>query len=258
MWGSLLGLAFLVAINPVLLAVILLMISRPRPVQNLAAYWVGGMIVYLSCLLIPLMLLHLIPAFASFSQEMTVPATSANASARHIQLGMGMLMLVIAAVITARSFARRRAYAPTPSGSGSTPAATSPLGALSAAADKDGSAIRRLLGRLEKAWDDGSLWVAFVFGLLGLPPPFLVLFVGTTIVSSAAGIGTQILAVIVFVIAVFSVVEIALLSYVVAPAKTQAILQPLHDWMLVHRRHVLVAIFTLVGVFTVAKGIGIF
>jgi hypothetical protein len=255
-WSSLLGLAFLVAINPVLLAVILLMISRPRPVQNLLAYWSGGMIVYLSCLLIPLIVLHLIPAFSSFSHEMTVPATSASSTVRHIQVGMGVVMLLIAAVITVRSFARQRAYAPTPGGN--TPTATSPLGPLGDAAAEDGSAFRRLLGRLQNAWDNGSLWVAFVFGLLGLPPPFLVLFVGATIVASGAGIGTQIFAVIVFVVAVFSVIEIALLSYLLAPAKTQAKLQPLHDWALARRRQVLVAIFTVIGLFTVAKGIGIF
>jgi Sap, sulfolipid-1-addressing protein len=38
MWSSLPGLAFLMAINPVLLGVILLVISRPRPVQNLLAF----------------------------------------------------------------------------------------------------------------------------------------------------------------------------------------------------------------------------
>lgn len=255
MWSSLLGLAFLVAINPVLLAVILLMISRPRAVQNLLAYWVGGVIVYLACLLIPLIVLHQIPSFASYSQEMTVPATSASATARHINLGMGILMLSIAAVIAVRGFARQRAYAPTPSGASA--AAESPLGALGAAAAEDGSPIRRLLGRLQNAWDNGALWVAFVFGLLGLPPPFLVLFVGATIVASGAGIGMQVFAVIVFVVAVFSVVEIALLSYLVAPAKTEAMLQPLHGWMLAHRRHVLIAIFTMVGLFTVARGTGI-
>ena len=251
-----LGLAFLVAINPVLLAVILLMISRPRPVQSLLAYWAGGTFVYLACLLIPLILLHQIPAFSAFSHEMTVPATSASSTVRHIQLGMGVLMLVIAAVMTVRSFARQRAYVPTPGGN--TPTATSPLGPLGGAAADDGSAIRRLLGRLQNAWDDGSLWVAFVFGLLGLPPPFLVLFVGATIVASGAGIGTQVFAVIVFVVAVFSVIEIALLSYLFAPAKTQAILQPLHDWALARRRQVLIAIFTVIGLFTVGKGIGIF
>ncbi|MGV0607689.1 GAP family protein [Mycolicibacterium sp. XJ1904] len=256
MWSSLLGLAFLVAINPVLLAVILLMISRPRPVQNLLAYWLGGVTVYLSCLLIPLLVLHQIPAFASFSQEMTVPSTAANATSRHVQIGMGALMLLIAAVITVRAFARQRTYAPT--SSGNTPATTSPLGPLGTAADTGGSAIRRLLSRLQKAWDDGSLWVAFVFGLLGLPPPFLVLFVGATIAASGTGISTQVLAVIVFAITVFSVVEIAVLSYLIAPAKTQAILQPLHDRMLAHRRPVLIAIFTLVGLFTVARGLNIF
>lgn len=256
MWSSLLGLAFLVAVNPVLLAVILLMISRPRPVQSLLAYWAGGTVVYLLCLLIPLIVLHLTPAFASFSQDMTVPATSANYTVRHIQLGMGVLMLLIAAVIAVRSFARQREYVPIPDGD--TPTVTSPLGPLGGAAADDGRAIRRLLGRLQNAWDDGTLWVAFVFGLLGLPPPFLVLFVGTTIAASGTGLGTQVFAVIAFVVTVFSVIELTLVSYLLAPAKTQALLQPLHDWALARRRQVLVAIFTVIGLFTVAKGIGLF
>ena len=174
-WGSLLGLAFLVAVNPVLLAVILLMISRPRPVQNLLAYWVGGLIVNLAFLLIPLMVLHLIPTFSAFSEEMTVPATSASSTVRLIQIGMGVLMLSIAAVMAVRSLIRRHAHLPTSGRDASvlvlnsdTPSATSPLGPLGTAAAEGGSAIRRLLARLQNAWDNGSLWVAFVFGLLGL------------------------------------------------------------------------------------------
>ncbi|MBN7551540.1 GAP family protein, partial [Mycobacteroides abscessus subsp. abscessus] len=54
MWGLLLAMAIMFAVNPVLLAVIVLMISRPRPVQNLAAYWLGSMIVSLAGLLVPL------------------------------------------------------------------------------------------------------------------------------------------------------------------------------------------------------------
>jgi hypothetical protein len=42
MWGSVLVLALLAALNPVRLGLALLVISRPRPVQNLLAYWVGG------------------------------------------------------------------------------------------------------------------------------------------------------------------------------------------------------------------------
>ena len=45
MWGSVLGLALIAALHPFRLAIILLMVSRPRPVQNLLAYWVGSLAV---------------------------------------------------------------------------------------------------------------------------------------------------------------------------------------------------------------------
>jgi Sap-like sulfolipid-1-addressing protein len=166
-WGSVLGLAFLVAINPVLLAVILLMVSRPRPVQNLLAYWVGGLIVNGAYVLGPLMVLHLTPTFASFAQGLAAPATSGSSTVRHIQFGMGVLALSIAALMTVRFLARQRAHLSALVPDSNTPTAISPLGLAQNAATEGGSAIRRLLGRLQNAWDNGSLWVAFVFGLGG-------------------------------------------------------------------------------------------
>lgn len=262
-WGSLLGLAFLVAVNPVLLAVILLMISRPRPLQNLLAYWIGGLTVNLACLLIPLMVLDLTPTFSSFAQNMAGSAATPSPIARYIQLGIGVLALSIAALMTVRTRTRQRAHLRVSDGKTSVlvmesdSAISSPFGISADAAREGGSPIRRLLGRLQIAWENGSLWVAVVVGLLGLPPPLLVLFVDTTIVASGAPLGVQIGAVIAFVLAMFAVVEIALVSQLAAPAKTQAVLRPLHDWALAHRRHVLIAVFAVVGFFQLVKGAGI-
>ena len=58
MWNSVLVLAFLVALNPVRLGITLLVISRPRPVHNLLAYWVGSMMMGVPYMLGPLMALH--------------------------------------------------------------------------------------------------------------------------------------------------------------------------------------------------------
>ncbi|STZ74071.1 integral membrane protein [Mycolicibacterium fortuitum] len=80
-----------------------------------------------------------------------------------------------------------------------------------------GSAIRRLFGRLQRAWDSGALWVALVCGMGFLPGFPLVLFVATTVVSSGASTGTQIFAVILFVVAMFTVFEVAVVSHLIAP-----------------------------------------
>ena len=78
------------------------------------------------------------------------------------------------------------------------------------------------------------------------------------IVASGAAIGTQVIAAIAFVIGMFAVIEITLVSYLAAPAKTQAVLRPLHDWALAHRRQVVIAIFAVVGFLQLSKGMGIF
>lgn len=257
MWGSLLGMAIVMAFNPALLALILLVISRPRPVQNLLVCWIGCLTTNIPALLVPLMLLHRTPMFSPH-------APSASAAARHIQLGMGVLVLAVAALITLRFWARRRAQVPTPSGNTSTqvldsdgPGQISSPFAGVPEAKEGGSAIRRLFGRLQRAWDSGALWVALVCGMGFLPGFPLVLFVTTTVVSSEATVGTQIVAVVLFVVAMFTVFEVAVISHLVAPVRTQAVLQPVHDWALSNRRQVMIGIFIMIGLLQVVKGLGI-
>ncbi|MDV3129211.1 GAP family protein [Mycobacterium sp. 21AC1] len=249
--------AILMAFNPALLALILLVISRPRPVQNLLVCWIGCLTTNIPALLVPLMLLHRTPMFSP-------QAPAASAAARHIQLGMGVLVLAVAALITVRFWARRRAQVTAPSGNTPTQdlhsAEPSPIsspfaGVQDAAEGK--SMIRRLFGRLQKAWDSGALWVALVCGMGFLPGFPLVLFVATTVVSSGATVGTQIIAVILFVVAMFTVFEVAVVSHLVAPVRTQAVLQPVHDWALANRRQVMIGIFIMIGLLQVVKGLGI-
>jgi hypothetical protein len=102
------------------------------------------------------------------------------------------------------------------------------------------------------------LWVALVIGLLSGPPPSPLLYVLTTIATAGAAIGTQVSAVIAFVVVMLALVEIILVCYLAAPAKTQAVLGRLHDWVRPYRRQILITIFALAGVMLVAKGMGSF
>jgi hypothetical protein len=101
------------------------------------------------------------------------------------------------------------------------------------------------------------LWVALVFGMAYLPPPPLVFLVDTIVVGSGTAIGTQVVAVIAFIFVMLAVFEIVLFSYLVAPASTQAVLRPVHEWALVHRQHVLIVLFAGVGVWSLLIGVGI-
>lgn len=257
-WGLLLAMAIMFAVNPVLLAVIVLMISRPRPVQNLAAYWLGSMIVSLAGLLVPLAVLHVAPSFRSFVENMAVPGS--NVTTRVVNLGMGLLMLSIATLLAVRALCERThipvaaSNVPTVDSEKPRPI-TSPFGVSSNSGVAAGSIFRRVLRHLQIAWEQGALWVAFVFGLCGLPPPMLVIFVLTPVVASGSTIGTQIIAVIAFVFGMFTVAELTLICYLIAPARTIAVLQPLHDWALAHRRQMLITIFSIAGIIQVINGV---
>src|SRR5262249_20068547 len=119
---------------------------------------------------------------------------------------------------------------------------------------KGKSAIRRLPDCARNAWTNGSLWVALMIGLGSVPTPESVLCVLAIIVSSGAAIGTQVSAAIAFVVGMLAVVEVMLVCYLATPAKTHAAVRRLHDWVLAHRRQVLVAVCTAAGVLLVAQG----
>lgn len=257
-------LALLAGLNPVRLGIMLLVISRPRPVQNLLVYWVGCLIVSVLFLLVPLMVLHATPTFASFAKDLGTPATTANSTVRHIQIGIGVLALFIAVLMTVRLLARQRARLPTPAANTSTllldsntPTAISRLlGRAQDGSTEGGSAFRRLLGRAHNAWENGSLWVALVVGLLSGPGVDGSLYALAIIAPSGAAFGTQVSAAIAFVIVMLAIEEFALASYLVIPGKTQAVVQLLHDWALAHRQKLLVAIFAVGGAALVANGMG--
>jgi Sap, sulfolipid-1-addressing protein len=268
MWGSVVVLALPIALDPVRLGVNLLLVSRPRPAQNLLVYWAGCVLASVLLLLVPILVLHFTPTFSSFVHDLANPATTASSTVRQAQIVMGVLALSVAALLAARRWRRQRA--PLPSGDTGTSTlladhdAPNPISRLLTRGDagqqpdgRFGSGARRLLGRAQDAWESGALWVAFVIGFWAGPNPSLVIFALTTILTSGAAIGMQIAVAAAFVVETLAVVEIVLVSNLVSPAKTQAFLRVLHDWVRARRRQVLAAMLALIGVALVAQGTGI-
>ncbi|MCV7189794.1 GAP family protein [Mycolicibacterium thermoresistibile] len=279
MWSDVVGLALFVSLNPMLLALILLMISRPRPIPNLVAFWIGCLIVNIPVWLVPLMLLHLVPSFEAVARDLATP--SEQTGIQPLQLGTGVFCLLVATWIGVRLLRRRRVPEPAPAvagGAGSTlvldpdapgAAAGNDTAGAGAGADQPApgglrggyrnakAAVGRLVGRARQAWENGAVWVSMVFGLAYVPPPPLVLLVNTIIVASGAPIGTQVAAVLVFIIVMLAVFEIALLGYVFVPSRTEAILQPIHNWARDHRSQVLLILFAVVGTWQVVTASGL-
>nr|WP_322857905.1 GAP family protein [Mycobacterium shigaense]MEA1124400.1 GAP family protein [Mycobacterium shigaense] len=267
MWGSVLLLTLLAALDPARLSITLLLISRSRPVQNLLVYGVGGLTACIPTMVIPLTLLQATHTFGARGHDLANSTTSALV--RQIQIGTAVVVLSIAAVIVLRLRVRSRQRTLSSASSGNSSVLmldstsqspiSSPLGNIADPSTGGGSAIRRLRRRAEGAWTNGSVWVAFVVGLFtGGPPldglPFLLAIVA----ASGAAIGTMASALVVFVVGMFAVVEIVFVSHLVAPTKTQAVLGLLHDWALAHRPHLVAAIFTVLGISLAVRGFGIF
>jgi hypothetical protein len=251
------------ALDPLRIGLILLLITRPRPLQSLLAYWVGAMTVSVPYMLVPLTVLHVTPGFRPFAQHLAT-ATFTSSNVRHTQIGIGVVTLLIAALMAVRFRARQRAYLSTQGGTTSTPvpdsntptAISQPLGRAHDAQTGRHPLGHVLHGRARVAWDNGSSWVSVVIGLASGPPPLTVLLVLTTIVASGAAIGTQVSLALAWVVGMFAVVEIILVSHVAAPAKTEAVLRLLHNWILAYRRQVLIAMIAVIGVAMVAYGMG--
>ncbi len=244
MWSSVVVVGLLWALNPGVLGVIILLLSRPRGVQNLIAYWGGSVLVSVPLVLIPLLMLYFAPTSVTLAHDFATPTSSV---ARHTQIGMGVFTLAIAAAVVVRYLIRQRRSAPVsarPAARGDEPAGTESL-------------FRRLVRRAYRAWEDGSLWISFVFGMTLFPGPPVALFVVTSIAASGAGIGIQVVAAVAFVVLMLALVEVILVSYLAAPARTQQVLGPIHDWSRAYRMQIMTAILTVVGFWQLLRGLGV-
>jgi hypothetical protein len=269
-------LAFMLALDPLRLGLLLLVVTRPRPVQSLLVYWVGAMTAGVLYMLVPLIVLHVTPGFRSVAQHLASQAIFGSPTIRHIQFGMGVVTLLIAAQMAVRLRAGQHAYVATPADAPSplvaelnTPIAISqPLDRAPDAPTEGESPIlrlgaralgawHRLWGPAVGAWESESPRAALIVGLLSGPPPLTVLLVLTTIMASEAAIGTQVGIAIAWVVGMFAIVEIILVSYLASPTKTETAVRLLHDWVLAHRRQVWIALIAVVGVVLLAYGMGV-
>ncbi len=266
MWGTLLVLALLLTVNPVRLGIMLLVLSRPRPMPNLFAYWVGTLLAGLGYLIVPLILLHSTPTLASFARRFV--QSEPDPVGQAVMIGLGALLLVLGAVIATRSLAKVSGGGGTTSGrhaaantsdvtfDPSTLPIVSRLTRPEPADSAPGTTrTRRTLSRATEAWQNGSPWIAFAIGLMVMPADGVLLALAV-IVASGAPIGMQLGAAIVFVFIVLAVEELLLVSNLVVPDKTQAALRRLHDWAVAHHRKFMAAILGVVGISLIIQGMG--
>jgi hypothetical protein len=100
-----------------------------------------------------------------------------------------------------------------------------------------------------------SLWVAGTAGLGIALPSVDYLAVLAVIVASEAAATTQVGALLMFIVVAFSLVELPLVAYLLAPARTRAAMTALNDWIRSRRRGEVAALLAGVGCVLLAAGI---
>jgi hypothetical protein len=211
MWITLLVMAAAVSMEPFRIGMTVVMINRPRPLLQLLAFLTGGFAMGTTVGVIVLFVLR--PALGS--AHFTLP---------RVQIVVGAVLLAHAALVATGMVGRKRGDG-LPSGQlARGPMRGGPEGRLDRGSGPLATRTRQLLnGR--------SLWTAGAAGLGIALPSVDYLAALALIVASGAAAATQVGALLLFNVVAFGLVEIPLISYLVAPDRTRATLSALHRWL---------------------------
>lgn len=244
MWATVLFLGFGLSIDPLRLGLVAVLVSRRRPMPNLFAFWIGGMVAGVGLGIMVLLLfrevaLTAIGNVASAISDVRSSVVILTGGRFHITLGVIMLL------IAARLVARQRAQLRMRAGGGST-----------LTVERPPSIWSRLAARNKDILQGGFMWPAFLVGLGSATPPFECVMVLTVIMASGAAATTQLSAFVVFTLLVLSGIEIPLVTYLAMPQKTEAVMLRLNNWLSVNRQRILQTSLAATGVVLMVKGIG--
>ena len=239
MCSTVLALSLLAAIDPVRIGVTALLISRPRPMRNLLAFWLGGMAAGIAVAFGVLLVLH---DFTLSVMRVVVSAASGPV-VNYIQVAIGVLAVSVAGAMAGRFWAHQRAPMPVTGGDSAVPT-------LEPNTAKRSSRLS-LRGPLE----GGSLAVAFVAGLALATPPVEYMAAIIAIVASEPTAVAQIGAALMFTLVAFTVVEVPLITYLAAPAPTLAVVHRLNHWISTRRQAIPSVVVGALGVLLVVSGI---
>jgi len=217
------ALAFVAALNPKLLAIDLLLIENRRPRAMFLCLLLGGMTVALTIGLLDVLVFH---ADAIKSQG-TVSAG--------VDLALGLLLLAVGGLLaTGRLHGRRKAAVPAVDGQ-------------PGKEKKDGWAQRVLT--------EPRLGLAMLVGALVGIPGASYLTALHNLVTGKSSTGTQVVAVVVFVVIDFLLIIVPFAFLELRPEATKAFLKNAQDWLLSHALQLMAAIALLLGAYLAVSGL---
>lgn len=235
MWPTLLVMAIVVSVEPFRIGMTLMMLNRPRPALQLLGFLCGGFTMGLGT---GIVVLFVIREKLTQATHLTLPT---------VQVAIGVLALVVALVLATNISVRRPEHA----------RAAATVGCDGAAVEEPVTPTisRRLAARARDLMQGSSLRVAWLAGM-GIALPSIDYMAALAVIfSSRATPATQATALLGFNVLAFALVEIPLLSYLVAPEKTRASMVAFNDWIRSRRRRDVAAVLAVAGCVMVAVGV---
>jgi hypothetical protein len=207
--------------------------------QNLAAFWLGGMFAGIAFGLVVLVIFR---DAALTAIENVVSAMNEVRSAVVIldgggfKITLGVIFLTLLAVLVTRRRARQRVLVGMGSGDES-------LGSSVLVAERPPNIFARMAAFSQNLLERGGAWPAFLVGL------------GSATASGHA-IETQLVAFTVFIVLVLALLELPLLMYLLMPKKTETAMLRLDGWLRAHRRRIFEISLAVTGVVLLVQGVG--
>ncbi len=228
------GLGLAAAAYPQLLAIVIVILTRPEPRRLLWACYVGALSMSVACGLVVLFLFR--------DRESVVGSTSHRLGAAPFLIG-GVFAIVIAVVIAND---RRRAQL----GNRVMRIRRRPRPRK----DRPG-ATTRLKASAHGALARGSAPVAVVVGaVLGVPGPFDVLAYGRVVRAGYAFV-PAVLVVVGFTLIKLLLIELPILSYALHPDATAVRVERFSSWMKANEIRVIAGVIAVIGVVLIGRGV---
>ena len=218
--ADIIPLALAAAVYPPLLAGIIILLARDKPVAMLAAFMAGGMLV---TFVLGLLIVFVLGDWLSNKSQ--------NSASPVVDIVIGVLSLVAAFVLHRRIRERERGVVRAPK------------------KPKDGPSRTQLM------LNEGTPWAAFAAGLILNLPGIWYLDALKDIAQSNPSTSAVVVEILVFIVIMFVLAELPLIGYLVAPEATQRRVAAFQAGMSKHGRTVGMWAAALIGAYLLIKGI---
>lgn len=217
-------LALAACVYPTLLAGVILILARPRPLRMLLGFLAGGLAISLIAGIAIVRALESSGALGK-SHHSTRPIVSIVLGALSLLVAWGIWSGAVNRGLQSHKRSRRDPEAP-----------------------PKPSMANRALAR-------GSITMAFAAGLVLNLPGVWYLEALTEIAKAMSSTGSALLQLLLFNVIMFALVEVPIVAYVVDPEGAAGLVERVSDWAHRHSREVAIGLAITVGVWLIVKGI---